>query len=288
MTRRIVLFFGVLGLLAPLAAGQLFWVAESDAGRVYLLGSMHAGVKEFYPLPEVITKAFDESEALVVEADIREEQQKQYAMQIATLAAYPEGETLQDHVSAETLAKLEAQLKENGMQLAMFKNMKPWMLGMLMLAITFQKLGYDGDLGIDMHFLTLAAEEKKPIIELEGLMYQVNLFNNFNDELQEQFILDILDNQTEALQKLKLMSDAWIAGDAEKLEKFVLEERSDPKLEALYDVLIFKRNVTMANSIESYLNEGKQYFVVVGAGHLVGEGSVLDLLQQRGFKVRKL
>jgi len=47
-----------------------------------------------------------------------------------------------------------------------------------------------------------------------------------------------------------------------------------------------ERNAGMANRIREYLNSGKgDYFVVVGAGHLLGEGSMVDLLQQQGYQV---
>ena len=37
--------------------------------------------------------------------------------------------------------------------------------------------------------------------------------------------------------------------------------------------------------IEAMLNDGKTHVIVVGAAHLVGKGSVIDLLRARGVRV---
>jgi TraB/PrgY/gumN family len=43
-----------------------------------------------------------------------------------------------------------------------------------------------------------------------------------------------------------------------------------------------------SNGFEALMNTPCTYSVVVGSGHLVGEGSVIDLLRQQGYDVRQL
>jgi len=52
--------------------------------------------------------------------------------------------------------------------------------------------------------------------------------------------------------------------------------------------LIDDRNVTMAAKLEDYLKGKEQFFVVVGALHLVGEKGVARLLQDKGYKVETM
>jgi uncharacterized protein len=40
--------------------------------------------------------------------------------------------------------------------------------------------------------------------------------------------------------------------------------------------------------IEAYLHSGRTYFVVVGAGHMGGEGGLLTLLRGRGYQIEQL
>ena len=42
----------------------------------------------------------------------------------------------------------------------------------------------------------------------------------------------------------------------------------------------------MAEKIEGYLKEKGSYFVVVGAGHLIGEKSIIDILRKNKLEVK--
>src|SRR5574343_296708 len=46
------------------------WEVESDKNKVYLLGSIHIGKEEMYPLPQVIEDAYNESPNIAFEIDI--------------------------------------------------------------------------------------------------------------------------------------------------------------------------------------------------------------------------
>ncbi len=51
---------------------NFLWEVKSDSSTVYLLGSIHIGKKEMYPLNLIIENAFDECNNLVVEVDIKD------------------------------------------------------------------------------------------------------------------------------------------------------------------------------------------------------------------------
>ena len=44
----------------------------------------------------------------------------------------------------------------------------------------------------------------------------------------------------------------------------------------------------MTSKIEGYLNAGGSYFVIVGAGHLIGERGMVELLKSKGYIVEQL
>src|SRR5262245_52409608 len=56
---------------APAPKKALFWKVTSPTSTAYLLGSIHLGSKDMYPLPKEIEDAFAASTALLVEADVR-------------------------------------------------------------------------------------------------------------------------------------------------------------------------------------------------------------------------
>ena len=53
-------------------------------------------------------------------------------------------------------------------------------------------------------------------------------------------------------------------------------------------MLMDDRNEGMVTKINSMMTSGKKLFVVVGAGHLAGEKSVVDLLKKQGLEVKQI
>ena len=51
---------------------SFLWRVQSKANTVYVLGSLHLSKKEIYPLNQKIESAFDQSNVLVVEANIND------------------------------------------------------------------------------------------------------------------------------------------------------------------------------------------------------------------------
>ena len=82
------------------------------------------------------------------------------------------------------------------------------------------------------------------------------------------------------------MTDAWKTGDTKKLDELILDAmRQFPQI---HKKLLIDRNKEWAAKIEKLLAEGKNLFVVVGAAHLVGKDSVVDLLSRKGLKVPQM
>jgi uncharacterized protein YbaP (TraB family) len=83
--------------------------------------------------------------------------------------------------------------------------------------------------------------------------------------------------------ELRDMLAAWKAGDTEKLARVLGDEFDD--FPELYRPLTEDRNRAWVHQLVNLLDDDDDYLVVVGALHLVGPNSVVDLLRQRGFNV---
>jgi uncharacterized protein YbaP (TraB family) len=74
---------------------------------------------------------------------------------------------------------------------------------------------------------------------------------------------------------------AWAAGDMQWFAGQLQSELGrDP---ALYKSVLVARNAKWVPKIEALLNDDRNYLVIVGTGHLVGQGSVIDLLKKDGI-----
>ena len=78
----------------------------------------------------------------------------------------------------------------------------------------------------------------------------------------------------------------WKQGDADNLYKLLFKSFEDyPQIE---DRLLLQRNKDWVLKIEKMRKEKKDMIIIVGAGHLIGPGSVVELLKKNGYKVKQL
>src|SRR5205085_10571190 len=85
------------------------------------------------------------------------------------------------------------------------------------------------------------------------------------------------------------MVRSWKSGDDQGMDEVVTrDERDHPELKPVMDKLLYDRNTDMEAKIEQYLESGKKYFVVVGAGHVVGKRGLVKLLQEKKYAVEQL
>jgi uncharacterized protein YbaP (TraB family) len=287
--------------LAPLArasepaaeAGQkLFcWkVTGSEGGAVYLLGTIHVGRAEFYPLPAVIENSFKAADTLVTETDLTEPQGSSRLLKLLLeKGTYPRGDTVENHIGAETRAHLAhyvATSKELGSD---YTHLKPWFLSIAIAIVEAKRAGLNTNEGIDRHFVDQATAMKKPIGTLETSEFQLELMNSFSDELQDQLLLAALLDTEKKPEVIGQLLQAWKSGDAEGLHETTTRYLRDyPVLKPLFEKMFDQRNDAMTQKIEAFLKTPKTVFVAVGAGHLTGERGILAQLRAKNYEIEQL
>jgi hypothetical protein len=85
---------------------------------------------------------------------------------------------------------------------------------------------------------------------------------------------------------MQTMMDAWRRGDTALLDK-ELQTEFNPYPD-IYQAILVQRNKSWIPQLEKLAGSGKQYFVVVGALHLIGADGVLALMQKDGYKIEQL
>lgn len=277
----------VAALLLPRAAlaKSFLWEISHGKGTSYLLGSIHMGKKEFYPLPKVTEDAFAHSKVLALEADPNKIGAALSA--VMSKGIYIPPDSLQKHISAKTYARVKTEAQKIGMPLMAIDRMRPWVLALTLTALALQKIGFDPQLGIEMHFLGKKAS--RPVVELEGADFQLDLFSGFSAKEQENFLLYTLSEMKLVKQQMKKMVALWKRGDVKGLGALMETSRTRrPEFRSMYDKLVVKRNATMAATIDKMLKKSPQsHFIIVGAGHLVGKTSIVQQLRRKGYTLRQ-
>lgn len=279
------------GLLTLASVGQaqgLWWQVDTDAGAAFLGGSVHLGNESMYPLPDEIMAAFDAADMLVVEIDILNTNTMAVIGQLVSQGFYRDGSTLASQLAPNTWALFQQTLERLRLPELIFRWQKPWFAALNLSLLAFHEAGYREDLGIDFVFLQAATETAKPIVELETLQQQLGLFTELSAAEQELFLQQTLMDLQDAPGYLDAIIEAWQAGDPEAMAALIHQSRDSETAQRLFERFIDARNITMAEAIEALFVAGHRPFVVVGAGHLVGPGSVVKRLRQAGYRVQLL
>ena len=267
-------------------ARHSLWKVPGKTNAVYLFGSIHFLKKDFYPLPAPIEDAFRNSQTVVFETDLAELEDLKTQFKLLQLGQFPAGETLEKNISKETYAKLQAKLKGTAGLNTMLDQFRPWMAAVTLVVFEIQKLGFDPNNGIDKYFHRQALKDKKQIEGLETVDFQTGLFADLSKEDQESFLKETLDDIDGFSKTFDDIIDGWKTGDSKKVEGLMLD--SMRKYPAIYKKFVTDRNERWVPKIEGLLRSGKDAFVVVGAGHLVGTNGVVELLKKKGIPVQQL
>ena len=267
---------------------SFLWEVSSATNKVYLFGTVHVGKRSFYPLPDVIERAFKSSAKLVVEADITTVVPEQ-AMR--ALTHYPPGDALSKRMPSAILLRTGPLLERFKIPVEEADKMKPFMVGALVSMMEFGRLGYEINYGVDGYLIEAAQKRGMPILELESQLGQIAMLSTMPDALQEAF----LDNALGAVEKNQLESQlaglisAWQTGNVPEMQAVVKATTSGIRMAAeLDDMLLHKRHSAMLSKIVGYLGQREPHFVAVGSLHLIGPRGLVALLQERGFKIRQL
>jgi uncharacterized protein YbaP (TraB family) len=290
-TLSFLLVFSLLTVSAAAAQAEgkgnhFLWKVQDGSSTAYLLGSIHVLKKGFYPLSKVIEDAFESSSVLAVEANV-DDVSKIDMTNMVGKAMYPAGDSLEKHLSPERYDLVKKELAADGMPPELIEMQRPWFIALTLTSFELMKAGYDPAYGIDQHFIS-EAEGKKKIVELEGFDYQVNLLSGLSDKEQEAFLLSTIHDLHTLDRDADGLVSAWKAGDTRAMASLVSREGQEQGMATVYEKILYRRNRNMADKVEDLLRKGQTAFIVVGAGHLVGEKGIIAILRERGYQVNQL
>jgi uncharacterized protein len=268
----------------PRAAARSFmWKATRPSGAVYLVGSVHMLTKDFYPLAPSLEAGFKESDLLVEEVDLAEMLAPDMQFSLLARGMLPAGQTLDKVVSPATMALVNARVGNLGMPASALQQFKPWFLAMTLMAVEWEKAGFDAALGLDKHFYDRAQTERKAVQGLETTEYQISRFDGLPMNQQERFLAESLKDLDAEKASVQKIADAWKTGDLPTVERLVLQDVKDDPL--MYQRLLVERNKNWLPKIEALFARPRPAFVVVGAAHLVGPDGLITMLRTRGARV---
>lgn len=267
------------------AGHHMLWSLQGKTNKVYLLGSFHL-LKATETLPAAIDAAYADAEALLMEIDMDDLDPVKMQQDVKELAMLPPDQTLQQQLGPETYGEFVTKLRPLNVDPALLDHFRPWFAAITLVQVQMMKLGFDSGSGVEARLTQRATQDHKPIQGLETAREQLEIMARLPDKQQREFLLYSVDDAERTASELDAMLNAWRRGDAAAMAK-LLQEGFD-EYPDLYRPLTVERNRKWIPQIEQLLGDKDDYLVVVGALHLVGTDSVIDLLERKGYKVEQL
>lgn len=272
--------------------GGFLWETNRGDTTVYIQGTVHAGPKDFYPMNDYVEKAYNEADVIVPEIDPKDMSQQAMMELYLELGTYEDGSTVEDHIPSELYRELSKVLNEYNLP-SEIETYKPWLLSNLIDSLMLQEAGYIH--GVDDYFLTRAQDDGKEIKALETPKEQLAIFANTPEDFQVELLKSSLENLDNYEEDMLELFSFYIKGDPEEMMEHIgpqtspdnqFHEENKAFMEALND----ERNYGMSDQIIEYLDkdEGLTYLVIVGTLHLIQEPSVISILEEEGYDVKKI
>ncbi len=265
-------------------ADPALWVVRDEDTTIYLFGTFHMLDGRPWFNDEVRT-AFDASNELVLEAIVPDDPTAIQPL-IIRFAVDPQGRRLSQRLSSEDNANLNAALSSLGVPVGAFEPLEPWFVSMSMGALVGQRLGIRAENGPEAALRHAAAERSLPVHELEGMEWQLSLFDRMPEDQQLAQLRDAVESVAEMPALLGRMLSAWSAGDVEGLGAILRQSMDEDP--ALHRLLFTDRNATWAGWIQERMARPGTVFIAVGAGHLAGSDSVQAALAARGLQTERV
>ncbi len=253
-----------------------------------LLGTVHAGLRRFYPLPDPVEREFAAARRLLVEIDTpaRAEEIRAAARGYALL---PEGTTLQDLLRPETMGALRRAFHGKPWALREVQRLQPWALALLLPNADDIVLDADPRDGVDLHLIRRARTRGLPVIELETPAAQVRAFAGGPLAEQEAALALRLAQRESWDRSFVRIVDAWRSGDLIALA--ALKDHAYPPVGPLADLrrrLFAERDAAIAVRLADALEDPVPGLATIGTLHLAGPDALQIELERLGVRTTLL
>lgn len=262
-------------------SGLLWRIEPPGSTPSYLFGTMHSDDPGVVDLAAPVQQAFDQAEAVTLEVTL--DAQSLAALTRALLIS--DGSSLDALVGSSLFERAVEAMAGHGVPDTVVAGMKPWAV-----AVTLMTPPDRSGMVLDHVLYQQALADGKPVDGLETVAEQVGVFDSLTQEEQVALLQDTLDHLPDIEGMLVDLRQAWLQRDLARLVAIneATMRDSDPQFAADFNQrIILERNQRMAERMESRLRKGG-HFIAVGALHLPGEKGLLQLLEQRGYRVTKL
>lgn len=294
LLRRCLAVFGLPVLLgaapapqaAPPAARPALWKVSDPDTTIYLFGTIHLLPAKYQWQTPKFNDAIAKSDELVVETIIDLEHPQSFQAELMRLG-YTQGlPKIADRVPPAKRPLLRKAIAASGIPESSYSLMETWFAAFQLLGVQFRAMGLESQEGPEQALKEEFTAAKKPIGQLETNAEQLGYFDTLSEKAQRELLEGSIEDPGNTAKEFHGMLAAWARGDVPRIaQTFNRDLSSSPEVARS---LIARRNANWSRWIGQRLNQPGSVMIAVGAGHLAGKGSVVDLLKRDGYKVTRV
>jgi len=269
---------------APQVARPALWEVSDPDTTIYLFGTIHLLPQNYQWRSAKFDQAMASAQELVVETIVDDRNPQKLMQAMTTLGFANNLPPLIERLPPAKRPALAAAIKKSGMPPQALDKMKTWTASIILLGNKFREMGLSG--GVEGVLRNDFSTKGKAIGELETNIEQLSYFDRLPETAQRALLEGAIDDQHSMNAELGEMLKAWSSGDVNGIaQTFDRDLSGNPELQ---QALIHQRNSNWSKWIEKRLDQPGAVLVAVGAGHLAGKDSVLEMLKKDGYRVRRL
>lgn len=260
------------------------WVLKDEDTTIYMFGTVHLLKPGMNWFEGEVKTAFDQSDELVLE--VIEPDEATMGPLVTRLALNPDGPTITSRLSEDEKTRYLKALSDYNLPATAMDYLDPWMVAITLSIAPLTKLGYDDKEGVEKILTESAQKSGKSMGALETVEQQLGYFDALPQDAQIRYLNATVAELPGVEKEFDLLLSNWAAGKPD-----ALAEQMNASLEAtpeLAKALLYDRNGNWVKWIEERMKKPGTVFLAVGAGHLAGKNSVIDMLGQRRLKVTRI
>ena len=194
-----------------------------------------------------------------------------------------DGKKLEDFYTPDEYKRLQSYFADTlKMPVMLLQRTKPYFL----VALLYPKMmECNNPARVETELVKMAKEDGKEIRGLETMQFQASVFDSIPYEWQAKELLKNIDSFSVYKNEFDTMLAFYKAQQLDSLKNII--SKSEFGSDQYSDLLLNNRNKNWVSQLKKIM-QNESVFVAVGAGHLVGDSGVINLLRKEGYKVEPL
>ena len=262
------------------------WVAKDFDSTLYLFGTVHLLPDDLDWQKEDMRAAFKDSGTIFFEVDSGTDAQVEATVLATSLGMRKDGLRLSGSLDSYQLKLLDAAAHNGKLTVAALDSMKPWLASEFLTVAAATNAGLSSELSADEALKSRAKREQKNIIYLETIEDQIRVSADQPEFVQMTLLTETLEGFNSLGDDLNDVAQSWAVGRTDYLAREMVLALKN-KSPDFYNTLLVERNRKWSKTLTRWMEDSGTGFVAVGASHLLGEDSLIDMLREQGYQVSR-